>query len=192
MDCPRAVMCQGLYHPSLQIFVLTRQNRGDLTPLTYIYFLNTKRWRIIHSPQGPNISHLLSGNLFSNHGRRGLTPAFETLHCYSRSIPCIFSLATRPDTASSIQGVCVLVAQSYPILCNPTDCAHQAPLSEDSPGKSIGVRSHSLLQGIFPTQGLNPGLLHCRQILYHLTHQGSPFYAIGSGSRSLFGWYRRK
>ena len=33
---------------------------------------------------------------------------------------------------------------------------------------------HFLLQGIFPTQGLNPGLQHCRQILYHLSHQGSP------------------
>ena len=32
----------------------------------------------------------------------------------------------------------------------------------------------SLLQGIFPTQGLNPGLLHCRQILYQLNHEGSP------------------
>ena len=32
----------------------------------------------------------------------------------------------------------------------------------------------TLLQGIFPTQGLNPGLLHCRQILYHLGHKGSP------------------
>jgi len=34
--------------------------------------------------------------------------------------------------------------------------------------------SHSLLQGIFPTQGSNPGLPHCRQILYPLSHQGSP------------------
>ena len=34
--------------------------------------------------------------------------------------------------------------------------------------------SHSLLQGIFPTQGLNPGLPHCRQILYQLSHKGSP------------------
>ena len=33
---------------------------------------------------------------------------------------------------------------------------------------------HALLQGIFPTQGSNPGLLTCRQILYHLSHQGSP------------------
>ena len=38
----------------------------------------------------------------------------------------------------------------------------------DSPGKNSGVGSHSLLQGIFPTQGSNPSLLHCRQIFYHL------------------------
>ena len=41
----------------------------------------------------------------------------------------------------------------------------------DSPGKNTGISSHSLLQGTFPTQRLNPGLLHCRQILYHLSHQ---------------------
>ena len=43
----------------------------------------------------------------------------------------------------------------------------------NSPGKKTGVIWHSLLQ-IFPTQGLNLGLLHCRQILYHLSHQESP------------------
>ena len=37
----------------------------------------------------------------------------------------------------------------------------------DSPGKNTGVGCHFLLQGIFPTQELNPGLLHCRKILYH-------------------------
>ena len=36
------------------------------------------------------------------------------------------------------------------------------------------MRSHAILQGIFPTQGLNPGLPHCRRILYHLSHQGTP------------------
>ena len=44
----------------------------------------------------------------------------------------------------------------------------------DSPGKNTGVGFHVLLQGIFPTQGSNLGLLHCRQILYHPSHQGSP------------------
>ena len=41
-------------------------------------------------------------------------------------------------------------------------------------GKSTGMDCHFLFQGIFPTQGLNPGLLHCGQTLYHLSHQGSP------------------
>ena len=43
----------------------------------------------------------------------------------------------------------------------------------DSLGKNTGVGCHFLLQEIFPTQGLNPGLPHCRQTLYHLSHQGS-------------------
>ena len=43
----------------------------------------------------------------------------------------------------------------------------------DSPGKNTGVGCHALFQEIFPTQGLNLGLPHCRQILYHLSHQGS-------------------
>ena len=50
----------------------------------------------------------------------------------------------------------------------PMDCPW------NSLGQNIGVGSLSLLQGIFPTQGSNPGLLHCRQILYQLSHKGSP------------------
>jgi len=42
-----------------------------------------------------------------------------------------------------------------------------------SPGQNSGVGNCSLLQGLFPTQGSNPGLLHCRRILYNLSHQGS-------------------
>ena len=41
-----------------------------------------------------------------------------------------------------------------------------------------GVGCHSLLQGIFLTQGPNLGLLHCRQILYHLSHQESPYMYV--------------
>ena len=44
----------------------------------------------------------------------------------------------------------------------------------DSPGKNTGVGCQALLQGIFPTQGSNPGLLHCRWILYQLSHKGGP------------------
>ena len=46
----------------------------------------------------------------------------------------------------------------------------------NSPGQNTGVGSLSLLQGIFPTQGSNPGLPHCRWILYQLSHKGSPFF----------------
>ena len=58
----------------------------------------------------------------------------------------------------------------------------------DSPGQNTGVGSCSLLQGIFLTQGSNPGLLHYRHILYQLSHQGSPrilewvAYPFSSGS----------
>ena len=44
----------------------------------------------------------------------------------------------------------------------------------NSPGQNTGAGSLSHLQGTFPTQGLNPGLPHCRRILYQLSHQGSP------------------
>ena len=44
----------------------------------------------------------------------------------------------------------------------------------DFPGKDTGMGHHFLLQGIFPTQGSNVGLLHCRQILYQLSYKGSP------------------
>ena len=44
----------------------------------------------------------------------------------------------------------------------------------NSPGQKTGVRSHSLLQGILATQVSNPGLPHCRRILYQLSHKGNP------------------
>ena len=55
----------------------------------------------------------------------------------------------------------------------------------NSPDKNTGVRSHSLPQGIFLTQGSNPGLLHCGQILYHLRHQGSLWLNYLEGYVSL-------
>ena len=48
----------------------------------------------------------------------------------------------------------------------------------NSPGQKTGVGSLSILQGIFPTQGLNPGLPHCWWILYQLSHKGSPYTKV--------------
>ena len=76
----------------------------------------------------------------------------------------------------------VKVAQSCLTLLDPTDCLW------NSPSQNTGVGSLSLLQGIFPIQGSNPGLLHCKWILYQLSHKGSPrilewvVYTFSSGS----------
>ena len=73
--------------------------------------------------------------------------------------------------------VCVcLVAQLCPTLCDSMDCSPPGTsVHGDSPGKNTGMGCHTLLQGIFPTQELNPGLPHCRRILYCLRHQKSPY-----------------
>ena len=69
----------------------------------------------------------------------------------------------------------VLVAQSCLTLCDLMDCSPPgSSVHGDSPGKNTGVGCHFLLRGIFPTQGPNLGFLHCKWILYCLSHQGSP------------------
>ena len=68
----------------------------------------------------------------------------------------------------------VLVAQWCPALCDHMDCNPPGSSAQGFSGKNTGVSCHFLLQVIFPTQGSNSGLLHCRQILYYLSHQGSP------------------
>ena len=71
--------------------------------------------------------------------------------------------------------LCAKLLQLCPTLCDPVNCS--------LPGSSVHgilqarilewLAMHALLQGIFQTQGSNPGLLHCRWILYCLSHQGS-------------------
>ena len=73
-----------------------------------------------------------------------------------------------------------------------SSCPQSLPVSRSFPmsqlftwgGQSIGEGSHSLLQGIFLTQWSNLGLLHCRPILYCLSHQGSPKQYIGNKNKS--------
>ena len=81
------------------------------------------------------------------------------------------------EYASALSVLC-LVVQSYLTLCDPMDIACLASLSMEFSRQEYGVGSHCLLQGILPTHGSNPGFLHCRQILYHLSHQGSPYIHI--------------
>ena len=84
-----------------------------------------------------------------------------------------FCCTTTRISHNYIWTVLYLVAQSGPTLCDPMNCSLPASsVPGDSPDKTTGVGCLSLLQGIFPNQGLNPCFLHCRQILYHLSHHG--------------------
>ena len=65
------------------------------------------------------------------------------------------------------------VTQSCSTLCNPMDCSLPGSSVHGIFQASTGVGCHFLLQGIFLIQGSNLGLLHCRQFLYPLSHQGS-------------------
>ena len=85
-------------------------------------------------------------------------------------VPCFFWDSLHPNALiTSLFGEEVTVPQ----LC-PTLQLHGLYSPWNSPGQNTGVGCHFLLQGIFPTQGSNPGLLHCWLILYQVSHKGSP------------------
>ena len=81
---------------------------------------------------------------------------------------CSYILKVKVKSLSRAQ----LFATPWIVACTKLLCPW------DFQGKIIGVGCHFLLQGIFPTQGSNPGLSHCRQTLYHLSHQRSPFLSL--------------
>ena len=91
--------------------------------------------------------------------------------------PTASAMDSLPNSAQN--PVLCFATQSYLILCDLMDCSPPgSSVHGDSLGENTGVGSHALLQGIFPTQGSKPGILHCRWILYCLSHQGSP-WALG-------------
>ena len=102
------------------------------------------------------------------HKREHLSDPGEHLSVFRHFIKskCQISLF-QPEESESVclSGVSDL---SDPIDCSPPGSS----VHGDSPGKNTGVGCHALLQGIFPIQGSNLGLLHYKQILYHLSHQG--------------------
>ena len=77
--------------------------------------------------------------------------------------------------------------KSFQLFATPWTAARQALFCpQNSSGKNNEVSCCSSLQGIFPTQGLNPGLLHFRQNLYHLSHQENPSLAKGLSVLLIF------
>ena len=86
---------------------------------------------------------------------------------------CVSFRYTQQGNLLTHMKVKMLVTQLCPTSVTPWTVAARLLSPWNSPGKNTGVGYHFLLQGIFPTQGSNPGPLHCRQILYHLSHKGS-------------------
>ena len=110
------------------------------------------------------------------HQRKGtITIIIDTLHGVATTWNSAFT-----DSSPCLWTRLCLVSQSCLTLCDPMDCGPPgSSVHGDSPGKNTGMGCHFLLQGIFPTRGLNPGLPCCRQILYSLSHQGSPLWLVG-------------
>ena len=120
-----------------------------------------------------------------------------------------FSLSSLPDNVAMVSKqdqfrknelqtlklcthIICLTAQLCLILCDSMD--YSLPVSSvhgDSPGKSTGVGCHVLLQGIFPTQGSNPGLPHCSWILYRLSHQEAQSLTTPYGTWTHNPWLRK-
>ena len=114
-------------------------------------------------------------------------PGSAWLRCprWSSSATAWTKLEPRPHPASRwgrIQAKCELLSRVR--LCDPVD-------AWNSPGKNTGGRSLSLRQEIFPTRGLNPGLPHCRQILYQMSHKGSRFKQSCPWNSTASGRLRR-
>ena len=115
------------------------------------------------SPQVPGLYHDLKCPLL-NHW----LPPLWCKHVEGKALPVVFT--TDP--------LCLAHRSVSPSVVSDSLQPHGLQPSRllcpwNSPGKNTGVGSQSLWQGIFPTQEWNPGLPHCRQILYHLSHQGS-------------------
>ena len=105
-----------------------------------------------------------------------LTVAVFSVFAYQFSLTFFFLMNLRILFIIQILlwAVLCLVTQWYLTLCDAQDCSLLGSfIHGDSPSKNTRSGCHPLLQQIFLTQGSNSGLLHCRQILYHLSHQGS-------------------
>ena len=85
-----------------------------------------------------------------------------------------------------MRAVLCLVAQLCPTLCARGLQPAKLLCPWDSPGRNPGVDCHALLQGIFLTQGLNPGFPHCRQIFYCLSHSDFIYFKLNQMIKCVF------
>ena len=139
------------------------------------------------SPPGSSVHGILQARLLewvvipsssgSSRPRDGKPNLLSLLHWQVGSLP--LASPGKPNNALESESGSVVSDALQP---------HGLYSSWDSPGQNTGVGRCSLLQGIFPNQGLNPGLPHCRQILYQLSYQGSPKIVLWHLSSLTRGW----
>ena len=104
--------------------------------------------------------------------RRSSQPRDQTCISY---IYLYWQVGSLPLVPPEKPCVLCLFTQLCPTLCDPMDCSPpDSSIHGDSSGKNTGMSFHAFFQGIFPTQGSNPGLPQCRWVLYHLSHREAP------------------
>ena len=114
-------------------------------------------------PLNPGLPH--HRQILYHLGHQGRNVMHHRMHIEGRSETSIKQTCGTHQSVSSIPQLCQTLCNSMDY--SPPDCS----VHGNSPGKNTGVGCHALLQGIFATQGLNPGL----PPLYCLSHQGSPW-----------------
>ena len=136
-----------------------------------LYFLCFKTWSVFVCNNAKYFSIIINIKIYSNN----FSDIYSSISLYGFTYIYSISFSTVRYLCSSC-GVFLLlwatmkvkVTQSCPTLCDPMI------QSMEFSRPNTGVRSLSLLQGIFPSQESNLGLLHCRRILNQLSHKGSP------------------
>ena len=150
---------------SASVFPMNTQS-GFPLGLTGLIFLLSKRLLQHHNLKISILWH--SGffviQLSNPYTTSGKTMALTRRTFVGKVMSLLFNILSRFVIGEYCAVQCS-VAQSCLILCNPIDCSPPgSSVHRDSPGKNTGVGCHVLPQGTFPTQGWNPGLLHCRWI----------------------------
>ena len=144
----------GIIHPGTKFLPICRKQKTS-----YLFEIHSDKVNIRYQLQTFSSNSGNGKNKSSNKSQTNFTR-----HQHLRIIPCVC--------------VCVCVCVSCSVMSNflqPRGLQFTRLLCQwDSPSKNTGVGCHFLLQGFFLTQGSNPDLPHLWQILYHLSHQGSP------------------
>ena len=162
--CVCVCMCVYTHTHTYPRLILKKQN-----PLVALQLVLKEEYFVLASLP----VHACFGSLpFQVHFR-----AFTFIYCASTQLTQSFSLLlVRMPILLSVQ---LPFKKKYVPLCDPMDCSPPCSavhgILHGQSGLNTGVACRFFLQGIFPTQGSNPSLLHFRQILYHLSPQGSPF-----------------